>query len=527
LTGVNPAATQITPVVKLGVMTATPEVDSPSSGTTTIRNPATGEVAGQVRWTDPADVPRIAAGLREAQKHWEARGAKGRAKVLARYAVWLGEHRDEIESLLIKETGKSAVDAAQEVPLLIMILSYYIKTMEKALAPETRPASLPFLAIKKITVHYRPRPVVGIIAPWNYPVANALMDAIGALAAGCSVMLKPSERTPLTAEVLLRGWHDSGAPEVLALTQGAREVSEAVIDNSDFVQFTGSSATGAKVMKRAARTLTPVSLELGGKDPMIVLEDADIDLAAHAAVWGAMFNAGQTCVSVERVYVLEPVYDQFVTAVVRDVEKLKMGAGEGYDFGALIDDAQVAVTERHVRDAVAAGAKALTGGERPSAAKGSFYPPTVLVDVDHSMACMTEETFGPTLPIMKVSSVEEAIRLANDSPYGLSAAVFSKNVERAKEVAVQLDCGAVNVNDVISNLMCTTAPMGGWKTSGMGARFGGAEGLRKYCRQEAVVAPRTSVGAGGNYYNNSHKALTRMNKLMTRLALVRPRRTAK
>jgi acyl-CoA reductase-like NAD-dependent aldehyde dehydrogenase len=158
---------------------------------------------------------------------------------------------------------------------------------------------------------------------------------------------------------------------------------------------------------------------------------------------------------------------------------------------------------------------------------GSFYPPTVLVDVDHSMACMTEETFGPTLPIMKVSSVAEAIRLANDSPYGLSASVFSNDIERAKGVAVQLDCGAVNVNDVISNLMCTTAPMGGWKTSGMGARFGGAEGLRKYCRQQAVVAPRTNVGAGGNYYHNSPKALKRMNKLMTKLALITPRRAAK
>jgi len=505
-------------------MTATPEVDVPDA--TTIRNPATGAVAGQVRWTEPADVPRIAAGLREAQREWEARGAKGRAKVLARYAVWLGEHRDEIEKLLISETGKSATDAAQEVPLLIMIASYYIKTMEKALAPETRPPSLPFLAIKKVTVHYRPRAVVGIIAPWNYPVANALMDAIGALAAGCAVLLKPSERTPLTAELLLRGWLDSGAPEVLALAQGAREVSEAVIDNSDYIQFTGSSATGTKVMERAARRLTPVSLELGGKDPMIVLPDADIDLAAHAAVWGAMFNAGQTCVSVERVYALEPVYDQFVDAVVRDVKKLKMGAGDGNDFGSLIDEQQVAVTERHVRDAVAAGAKVLTGGKRP-AGPGNFYPPTVLVDVDHSMTCMTEETFGPTLPIMKVATVEEAIRLSNDSPYGLSASVFSRDIERAKEIATQLDCGAVNINDVISNLMCTTAPMGGWKTSGIGARFGGAEGLRKYCRQETVIAPRTNVGAGGNYYNHSQTALARMNKLMTRLALRRPRRTAK
>ncbi len=505
-------------------MTATPHVDVPD--TSTILNPATGAVAGTVRWTDPADVPRIAAGLRAAQAEWEARGAQGRARVLARYAVWLAEHRDEIEALLIKETGKSATDAAQEVPLLIMIASYYIKTMGKALAPEKRPASLPFLAIKRIEVHYRPRPVVGIIAPWNYPVAMALMDAIGALAAGCAVLLKPSERTPLTAELLLRGWLDSGAPEVFAVAQGAREVAGAVIDVADFVQFTGSSATGAKVMERAARTLTPVNLELGGKDPMIVLEDADIGLAAHAAVWGAMFNAGQTCVSVERVYVLEPVYEQFVSAVVRDVEKLKMGAGEGNDFGALIDENQLAVTERHVADAIAKGAKVLTGGVR-QAGPGSFYPPTVLVDVDHTMTCMTDETFGPTLPIMKVSDVQEAVRLANDSRYGLSAAVFTRDVERGKDIALQLDCGAVNINDVISNLMCTTAPMGGWKSSGIGARFGGAEGLRKYCRQETVVTPRTEMGAGGNYYSNSPKALRRMNKLMTRLALARPRRAAK
>ena len=503
-------------------MTATPEVDAVAK----ILNPATGAVAGTVRWSDPADVARVTAGLRQSQREWEARGAAGRAKVIARYAVWLGDHREEIESLLIAETGKSATDAAQEVPLLIMIASYYIKIMEKALAPENRPASLPFLSVKKIAVHYRPRPIVGIVAPWNYPVANLLMDGIAALAAGCAVLLKPSERTPLTAELLLRGWLDSGAPEVMAVVQGAREAVEAVIDNSDYIQFTGSSATGAKVMERAARRLTPVSLELGGKDPMIVLEDADVDLAAHAAVWGAMFNAGQTCVSVERVYVLEQVYDKFVEAVVRDVNNLKMGAGEGFDFGALIDDSQVDVTARHVDDALAKGAKALTGGTRPSG-PGSFYPPTVLVDVDHSMACMTDETFGPTLPIMKVASVAEAVRLANDSPYGLSAAVFSRDVDRAKDVALELDCGAVNINDVISNLMCTTAPMGGWKTTGIGVRFGGAEGLRKFCRQEAIVAPRTSVGAGGNYYHNSQRAMKRMNTMLTKLALIRPRRAAK
>jgi acyl-CoA reductase-like NAD-dependent aldehyde dehydrogenase len=496
------------------------------SGTDTVLSPATGAVAGEVHWTDPSDVAAIAAGLRTAQQEWERRGAKGRAKAMARFAVWLGEHRDEIERLLIAETGKSSTDAAQEVPLLIMILSYVIKVLDKAVAPETRPASLPLMAIKKISVHYRPRPVVGVIAPWNYPVANALMDAIGALAAGCAVLLKPSEQTPLTAELLREGWEAAGGPDVFAVVQGAREVAEAVIDNSDYVQFTGSTGTGRKVAERAARRLVPVSLELGGKDPMIVCEDADIDLAAHAAVWGAMFNAGQTCVSVERVYVLEPVYDKFVAAVVRDVEALQMGTGEGAHFGSLISDQQLAIAERHVKEAVAAGARALTGGERATG-PGSFFPPTVLVDVDHSMACMTEETFGPTLPIMKVASVDEAIRLANDSPYGLSASVFSRDVARAKDIAVQLDCGAVNINDVISNLMCTTAPMGGWKTSGIGARFGGVDGIRKFCRQEVVVVPRTNVGAGGNYYHNSLKALARMNALMTRMALARPRRTAK
>lgn len=507
-------------------MTATTPASAALSGTETVLNPATGAAAGEVRWTDPADVEGIAAGLRTAQREWERRGVKGRAKAMARFAVWLGDHRDEIEKLLIAETGKSATDAAQEVPLLIMILSYVIKVMDKALAPETRPAPLPVLAIKKISVYYRPRPVVGVIAPWNYPVANAMMDAIGALAAGCAVLLKPSEQTPLTAEVLRRGWQESGCPDVFAVVQGAREVAEAVIDNSDYVQFTGSTVTGRKVAERAAGRLIPCSLELGGKDPMIVCEDADIDLAAHAAVWGAMFNAGQTCVSVERVYVLESVYDQFVAAVVRDVQALQMGAGEGMHFGSLISEQQRAVTERHVNEAVAAGARALTGGQCPTG-PGSFYPPTVLVDVDHSMACMAEETFGPTLPIMKVAGVDEAIRLANDSPYGLSASVFSRDVSRAKDIAVQLDCGAVNVNDVISNLMCTTAPMGGWKTSGIGTRFGGADGIRKFCRQEAVVAPRTNVGAGGNFYHNSLKALTRANTMITKMALARPRRTAK
>jgi acyl-CoA reductase-like NAD-dependent aldehyde dehydrogenase len=279
-------------------------------------------------------------------------------------------------------------------------------------------------------------------------------------------------------------------------------------------------------MERAARRLTPVSLELGGKDPMIVLDDADVDLAAHAAVWGGLFNAGQMCVSVERVYVMDRIYDRFVETVVRDVKALHVGAGDGPHFGSMIDEQQLAIVEKHVADAKAKGARVLTGGERPTG-DGTFYKPTVLVDVDHSMECMTVETFGPTLPIMKVSSVSEAIKLANDSPYGLSASVFAGDVERAKDVALQLDCGAVNINDVVANLMCITAPMGGWKESGIGARFGGADTLRKYCRAETLVEPRIKVGAGANYYSSSPKAAARMAKQMMWMALRRPRRVAR
>jgi acyl-CoA reductase-like NAD-dependent aldehyde dehydrogenase len=229
------------------------------------------------------------------------------------------------------------------------------------------------------------------------------------------------------------------------------------------------------------------------------------------------------------VYVEEPVYDEFVAKVSEKVRELRVGKPEGpgsVEVGAITFPPQMDTIKDHVADAVQKGARVLTGGE-VEPGPGRVVQPTLLVDVDHSMTCMTEETFGPTLPIMKVGSVEEAIRLANDSEYGLSASVFSGDVDRAKDIALQLDCGAVNINDVIANLMCTTAPMGGWKTSGIGARFGGADGLRKYCRVETVVGPRTNVGAGGNYYSNSLTALTRMNRMLTRLALARPRRVAK
>ncbi|MCK9248140.1 MAG: aldehyde dehydrogenase family protein [Solirubrobacteraceae bacterium] len=461
-----------------------------------VENPADGSVAGRITYATPDEVDAVAARLRAAQPAWQQIGPRRRGAILARYSQWLDDHRERLEALLVSETGKSAGDASIEIPMVQGIITYYGGHAEAFLAPERRGASSALTAAKKVTVEWHPRRLVGIIAPWNYPLANALMDAIPALTAGCAVLLKPSEVTPLVAAELARGWSEIGAPDVFAVVQGAGETGAALIDRVDMVQFTGSSRTGAAVAAQAAARLIPCSLELGGKDPMIVLEDADLDRAANGAVWGAMFNAGQTCVSVERVYVHESVYDGFVERVVAGVQALRQGAGSAGDpeVGALADERQLAIVRRHVDEAVGAGARALTGGRRRPG-PGTFFEPTVLVDVDHSMSCMTEETFGPTLPIMPFRDEEEAIRLANDSPYGLSATVWTRDAARARRIASRLEVGAVNVNDVIANLLTMTAPHGGAKTSGIGHRFGGASGVQKYCRATAVVetrmAPRT------------------------------------
>jgi len=263
-----------------------------------------------------------------------------------------------------------------------------------------------------------------------------------------------------------------------------------LVDAVDFVQFTGSDRTGRKVMARAAETLTPVSLELGGKDPMIVLADADLDRAANAAAWGGMFNSGQVCISVERIYVEEPVYDEFVSKLAAEVGNLRQGAdgkGFGKDVGAMTSPNQIGIVEDHVNDAVSNGAKALTGGKRVPG-PGDYFEPTVLVDVDHSMKVMRDETFGPVVGVMKVPDAEEAVRLANDSRYGLSGSVFGEK-ERAERVARRVECGAINVNDVLVNYFAMDVPMGGWKESGIGYRHG-EPGIKKYCRSESLVITR-------------------------------------
>ena len=458
-----------------------------------VTSPEEGSVVGSAPDQGPDEVRAAVARLRQNQAAWQALGPSGRGEWVGRLSDWLFDNDERVAELLQRETGKPWQEATLEVPTAIDLIEYYRKRARAFLADShPRPHGL-LTASKRLTIAYRPYPVVGVICPWNFPILIGLGDSLPALLAGAAVAIKPSELTPLATREIVRGWReDLGAPGVFECVTGPGATGAALVDEADYVQFTGSTRTGRQIAQRAAERLIPYSLELGGKDAMIVLADADLERAANGAVWGSMANCGQACTSVERVYVEEPVYDEFVALVAERVRGLRQGAGGkrfDADVGALASDAQLAIVERHVSEALANGARALVGGKRANR-PGAFFAPTVLVDVDQSMSCMREETFGPTLPVMQVHDEDEAIRLANDSSYGLSATVWTRDRERGERFASRLEVGAVNVNDMFTNVLTFPVPQGGWKDSGIGARFGGAHGIRKYCRPQAVTATR-------------------------------------
>jgi acyl-CoA reductase-like NAD-dependent aldehyde dehydrogenase len=467
------------------------------AGQVPVENPATGEVVAHVPNLSADEVREMAARGRAAQPGWEALGFAGRARVMLRMQKWLLDNAERVIETIVKETGKSWEDAQlAEISYGANAFGFWAKNAEKYLADDKVKSSAVLVKGKKLMVRYRPLGLIGVIGPWNYPLTNSFGDCIPALMAGNSVILKPSEITPLTSLLMLEGLKECGLPEnVFQVATGYGETGAALVDQVDMIMFTGSTATGKKVMAKAAETLTPVSLELGGKDPMIVLSDADLERAANAATYYSMQNSGQTCISVERVFVEEPVYDEFVAKVTEKVKAIRQGDPSGgagtVEVGSMTFPKQVDIVESHVNDALAKGAKALTGGHRGSG-KGYYFEPTVLVDVTPDMECMREETFGPTLPIMKVRDAEEAIRLANDSPYGLAASVFSKDVGRGEAVARRIEAGAVCVNDAMLNYSAIELPMGGWKASGLGHRHG-AGGIRKYCAQQALLVSRFNM----------------------------------
>jgi acyl-CoA reductase-like NAD-dependent aldehyde dehydrogenase len=482
-------------------------VSTNGDGGIPVENPATGQVIGSVPDRSAAEVAEIVAKARAAQPAWEALGFAGRARVLKRAQKWLMDNSERMIETIVSETGKTYEDAQlAEISYVANAFDFWGKAAPEYLADEKIKTSNLFVKGRKLVLRFRPVGVVGVIGPWNFPLTNSFGDCIPALAAGNAVVLKPSEVTPLSSVLMEEGLREIGMPEnVFQVATGRGETGAALIDNVDFIMFTGSTRTGKKVMERAAQTLTPVSLELGGKDPMIVLSDADVDRAANAATYYGMNNGGQVCISAERVYVEEPVYDQFVAKVTENVRKLRQGQSKGpgsIDVGAVIFPPQIEIIEDHVQDAVDKGARVLTGGKRAESGPGRFYEPTVLVDVDHTMKAMTEETFGPTLPIMKVRDAEEALRLANDSEYGLAASVWTKDVARGEDLARRVEAGAVGVNDAQLNYAALELPMGGWKTSGLGSRHG-AGGIRKYTQQQAIMVTRLAPKKDLHMFPNS------------------------
>jgi acyl-CoA reductase-like NAD-dependent aldehyde dehydrogenase len=456
-------------------------------------NPATGELIAKVPDMTAEQVAELAARARAAQPGWEAMGFEGRGRILLRAQKWLLDNAERVIQTIVAETGKTWEDAQlAEISYGANAFGFWAKNAEKYLSDERVRSSSVMLKGKKLTLRYRPLGLVGVIGPWNYPLTNSFGDCIPALAAGNTVILKPSEVTPMTSLLMAEMLEECGLPkDVFHVATGLGGTGAALIDHVDMIMFTGSTATGRKVAQEAAKNLIPCSLELGGKDPFIVLRDADLERAANHAVFYSMQNGGQTCISVERVFVEEPVYDEFVAKVTEKARAIRQGvpAGPGsVDVGAITFPKQMGIIEDHVNDAIAHGAKAVVGGKRKEG-PGDFFEPTVLVDVTPDMRCMTEETFGPTLPIVKVKDAEEAIRLANNSPYGLAASVFSKDIEKAESVARRIESGAVCVNDAMMNYSALELPMGGWKESGLGHRHG-AGGIRKYCRQQAILTSR-------------------------------------
>src|SRR5271155_4040072 len=454
-------------------------------------NPGTGAQIGSVPDLDAAAVAELAKRGRAAQVGWDAYGFEARAQVLRRMQKWLMDNADRVTETIVSETGKTYEDARlAEIAYGGGAFGFWAKNAEKYLQDERVRSAAVAVKGKKLILRHRPLGLIGVIGPWNYPLINSFGDCIPALAAGNSVILKPSEVTPLTSLLLAEGLRESGLPaDVLQIATGRGETGAALIEQVDMIMFTGSTRTGRKVAEAAARRLSPASLELGGKDPMIVLSDADLERAANFATYFSMQNAGQTCISIERVYVEEPVYDEFVAKVSAKVRGLRVGSPVGgfgtVEVGAITFPPQLDTIKDHVADAVQKGARVLTGGQQVPGV-GRFYEPTVLVDVDHTMKIMTEETFGPTLPIMKVADTEEAVRLANDSPYGLGSSVFTRDAARGEAIARRLEAGAANVNDAMINYTVLELPMGGAKASGLGSRHG-AGGLRKYTSQQAIV----------------------------------------
>lgn len=440
-------------------------------------NPATGEPLAELTCANADDVRQAVLRAREAQRRWQATPVAKRIGVLRRFQQLLREQRDDVARLICREAGKPAAEAlATEVLVVLDAAQFCINKAHEFLRPQPVPHGNIVMNMKRGKLVRDPYGVIGIIAPWNYPFSIPAIETLGALVTGNAVVLKPSEFTPLIAKELERLLTAAGLdPVLMQVIVGEGPTGAALIDSPiDKLIFTGSVATGKRVGEAAARRLLPVVLELGGKDPMIVLDDADLEIASSGAVWGAFMNSGQTCLSVERCYVQRSLYEPFLEKVREKVSRLRQGNGIASDveIGPMIHERQLEIVEQQVEDAMRQGARVLAGAKRRSDLGPNFYAPTLLADVTNNMRLMREETFGPVLPVAPFDTDDDAVRLANDSDFGLAASVWTRNRRRGEAMAARIQAGTVMLNDMISCFGIADAPHGGFKQSGIGRTHG-------------------------------------------------------
>jgi len=460
-------------------------------------SPFPGVTIESVPESSKQDVALAVAKARKAQTAWANTEVSNRVKILDRFHKLLIENQDELLTTIQAETGKSRFHAADEILGLAMITAHYAKIGKRALAPKRRAGALPIFT--KTYVLSQPKGVIGIISPWNYPLVLSICDALPAILAGNTVVVRPDSQTPWSAIRGLNLLRQAGLPEdvITIVTGDGNTTGTALIDEVDYVCFTGSTKTGKIVAAQAGARLIGASLELGGKNPMIVCADANLETFLEVAVRGCFTSAGQLCVSIERMYIHESIYEKFLSAFVEKVKELKLGAqlGWGYDVGSLVTNALVNRVSDAVSTAVAQGARIETGGKLRTDIGPNVYEPTVLTGVKKDMKISTEEVFGPCVYVQPFSSTEEAIALANDSIYGLSASVITSNARNGRQIAEQLRSGSVNINEGFAAAYgSVAAPMGGMGQSGLGRRHG-IEGLLRFTQPQTIARQRwISIG---------------------------------
>jgi acyl-CoA reductase-like NAD-dependent aldehyde dehydrogenase len=458
-----------------------------------VRNPRTGNVDYCITPPTAEQLAAECTRLREAQIDWWQGGLEQRIEALQQWKQTLLSKKDELTKAVVTDTGRLSVSVL-EIDSFISGIERWCRLAPQLLAKEDEKATaIPFIQLQQEIVPYS---LVGVISPWNFPLLLSTIDTIPALLAGCAVVVKPSEIAPRFIQPLV----DSIAAvpklrDVLAYVEGAGDTGAALIESVDLVCFTGSVATGRKVAEAAARRFIPAFLELGGKDPALALASADLELATEAILWGSVVNTGQSCLSIERIYVAQSIFDNFVEKLVEKAQRLQLAypSVEDGEIGPIIAERQADIIAAHLSDAVEKGAVVHCGGKIEELDGGLWCRPTVLTQVNHSMKVMTEETFGPIMPVMPFSTVEEAIALANDTLYGLSAAVFAGSQAQALEVARCIEAGAISINDAALTAIMHEAEKNAFKFSGMGGSRMGAAALKRFMRKKAFLLKTKSI----------------------------------